>query len=167
MTHEQDLLFLLAHIGCLPNFMTGGQRFLMAGNGIRLFRGTCAYFIFSSWRALRARASELELGASVRSAAGGAYSGLCTQGQGETSIYCTARSSKKEGEQTLDGAHPRLAQPTCPLGASSKFRLAGRARLFRGPGFRRHTSPHSEGEYGATGIFGQSTLYICRRTSCV
>ena len=77
--------------------MTGGQRFLMAGNGIRLFRGTCAYFIFSSWRALRARASGLELGASVRSAAGGAYSGLCTQGQGETSIYCTARSSKKEG----------------------------------------------------------------------
>ena len=39
--------------------MTGGQRFLMAGNGIRLFRGTCAYFIFSSWRALRARASGL------------------------------------------------------------------------------------------------------------
>ena len=83
---------------------------------------------------LMASRSGLNLGASVRSAAGGAYSGLCTQGQGETSIYCTARSSKKEGGQTLDGTHPRLAQPTCPLGASSKFRLAGRARLFRGPG---------------------------------
>ena len=123
----------------------------------------CAYFIFSSWSnlgcavknrgrprccaaqpstkkggplaalILMASRSGLNLGASVRSAAGGAYSGLCTQGQGETSVYCTARSSKKEGEQTLDGAHLRLARPTFPLGLLSKFRLAGRARLFRGP----------------------------------
>ena len=78
--------------------------------------------------------SGLNLGASVRSAAGGAYSGLCTQGQGETSVYCTARLSKKEGGQTLDGAHLRLARPTFPLGLLSKFRLAGCARLFRGPG---------------------------------
>ena len=95
---------------------------------------TSRYFIFSSWRALRARASgltaivllcevlqeERDLGCAVKE-------------QGETSVLHGSIIQEEGGAACfprLDGAHLRLARPTFPLGLLSKFRLAGRARPF-------------------------------------
>ena len=81
---------------------------------------TSSHFIFSSWRALCARASgltaivllcevlqeERDLGCAVKE-------------QGETSVLHDSIIQERGGAACfprLDGAHPRLAQPTFPLG---------------------------------------------------
>jgi len=97
----------------------------MAGNGIRLFRGTCAYFIFSSWRALRARDLDLTSELQCEVLQEERILGCAVKGQGETSVLHGSIIQEEGGAACfprLDGAHPRLARPTFPLGLLSKFR---------------------------------------------